>query len=71
MSMTRAEKYDAAVKRITDSGGEWPPRRPLAKMTRWQGTGRYTRPRCVECGYESRPLSSACELCGERLHAGS
>ena len=24
----------------------------------WRGSGRYTRPRCVECGYESRALSS-------------
>ena len=37
----------------------------------WRGSGRYTRPRCVECGYESRALSTECELCGERLHAGN
>ena len=37
----------------------------------WRGMGRYTRPRCGECGYESRPLSTECALCGEVLHEGS
>ena len=47
---------EAATKRITDARG---------------APGRYQRVRCVECGYESRPLTAACELCGERLNAGN
>ena len=71
--MTRAEKYDAAVQRIVDAGGKWPPSRTMAKMTLkpWAGTGRYAPLRCKECGYESRPMTSTCYLCGERLHEGS
>ena len=56
--------YQEAVKRHTDAGGRWPPGPP------WPGSGRLKRVRCVECGYESRPLT-ACELCGERLNEGN
>ena len=61
--------YEAAVKRITDRGGIWPPK--MATLPRWPGSGRYARLRCVECGYESRPLTSTCALCGERLREGN
>ena len=51
---------ETAIKRDTDAGGTGPP---------W--LGRYQRVRCAECGYESRPLTAACELCGERLNEGN
>ena len=60
---------EAAIKRYTDAGGTWPLKQ--TRVTRWPGTGRYARRRCTECGYESRPLTSTCGLCGERLHAGN
>ena len=60
---------EAAIKRITDTGGRWP--LSTKYVPRWPGTGRYSRRRCTECGYESRPLTSTCALCGERLHAGN
>ena len=56
---------EAAIKRYTDAGGTWPPGPP------WPGSGRYQRVRCVECGYESRPLTAICSLCGERLNEGN
>ena len=59
---------EAAIKKITNAGGTWPPRMTLKP---WPGTVRYARRRCTECGYESRPLTSTCALCGERLHAGN
>ena len=61
------EKYERSIRRVADAGGR---ARNMAKMS-WQGSGRYAPPRCGECGYESRALSSTCELCGEVLHAGS
>ena len=60
---------DIAIKRYTDAGGTWPPRMMTVKP--WPGTGRYDRRRCTECGYESRPMTSTCALCGEDLHAGN
>ena len=59
--------YEIAVKRIRDAGGTWPPQQPMARVTRWEGSGRYARRRCAECG---RPMNAACSLCGEALHAG-
>ena len=56
---------EAAIKRITDAGGRWPP--STKHVPPWRGTGRFTRPLCAECGYESRPMSTSCELCGEAL----
>ena len=61
--------HEAAIKRYTDPGGTWPPKQ--RRVTRWPGTGRYARRRCTECGHESRPLTSTCALCGERLHEGN
>ena len=58
-------EHDAAVKRITDAGATWPP--STKYVPPWPGTGRYKRRRCAECGYESRPMTAACELCGEQL----
>ena len=60
---------EAAIKRITDAGGTWPPMQ--TRVTPWPGTGRYDRRRCTECGYESRPMNRRCELCGEQLNEGS
>ena len=60
---------EAAIKRLVDAGGRWPPK--FLPGPPWRGSGRYQRVRCVECGYESRPMTAICSLCGERLHAGS
>ena len=65
--MTQAR--EAAIKRITDAGGTWPPVDEVRSALAWLRAGT-TRRRCTECGYESRPLTSTCALCGERLHAG-
>ena len=59
---------EAAIKRYTDAGGTWPPKMTLKP---WPGSGRYQRRRCAECGYESRPLTAVCSLCGERLNEGN
>ena len=56
---------EAAIKRINDAGGTWPPTR--TRVTPWPGSGRYAPIRCGECGHESRPVTSVCELCGEDL----
>ena len=56
---------EAAIKRITDAGGRWPPKK--MRVARWPGSGRYAPLRCAECGHESRPLTSTCSLCGEDL----
>ena len=60
---------EAAIKKITDAGGRWPP--STKYVPPWPGAGRYARLRCAECGYVSRPMNAHCELCGERLHEGS
>ena len=56
---------EAATKRYVKAGGTWPLKQ--TRVTRWPGTGRYARRRCTECGHESRPMTAACELCGEDL----
>ena len=62
--------YERAVKRITDARGRWPPTMARMTLKPWPGTGRYAPLRCAECGHESKPLTSTCSLCGERLHEG-
>ena len=32
-------QYDAEVKRITDAGGQWPPKTDDTPITRWPGDG--------------------------------
>ena len=59
---------ETAIERITNAGGAWP--LSTAYVPPWPGSGRYARRRCTECGHESRPMTAACELCGERLHEG-
>ena len=43
-------QYDAEVKRITDAGGQWPPKTDDTPITRWPGTGRYEPLPCRGCG---------------------
>ena len=47
---------EAAIKRLVDAGGRWPPK--FLPGPPWRGSGRYQRVRCVECGYESRPMTA-------------
>ena len=43
---------EAAIKKITDAGGTWPPK--MARMTPWRDTGRYESLPCRGCGQPVR-----------------
>ena len=55
---------EAAIKRITDAGGRWPPRMTLKP---WPGTRRYETLPCRGCGRQCDPARRWCEACCEVL----
>ena len=67
--MTRTQRYEQAVKRITDAGGTWPTK--TAKMTRWPGAGRYERVPCRGCGRRVPPLADGARTAARSCREGS
>ena len=55
---------EAAIKRITDAGGTWPPKMALKP---WAATGRYTGLPCRGCGQKCAPARRWCSACSEVL----
>ena len=62
--MTQTQ-HDAAVKRIRDGGGTWPPK--MAKMTPWRDTHRWQSLPCRGCGAACAPTRRWCSHCSTVL----
>ena len=62
--MTQTQ-HDAAIKRLVDAGGTWPP--VLTPTPPWQDSGRYESLPCRGCGQKCDPSRRWCPACGEVL----
>ena len=58
---------EAAIKRITDAGGRWPPKMAGMTLKPWPGTGRYEPLPCRGCGQKCDPSRSWCPACSAVL----
>ena len=56
---------EVAIKKITNSGGRWPP--VLTSTPPWPGTGRYESLPCRGCGAACDPSRRWCPACSEVL----
>ena len=64
--MTQAQ-HDAAVKRIRDGGGTWPPTTAKMTLTPWRDTGRWKSMACRGCGAPCDGSRRWCPACCEIL----